>query len=123
MHSPFNKVQLIRYFTILKKLNTILRLLLKLAIICITISCFLILFFQKYLTLEYEPLSSFIWISIIGSIWVGNLSIGSILITAILHKLNNTPIWPSIKRESILLIVLICSIFIFYFCGAVMIAV
>lgn len=81
------------------------------------LSCISIVFFEQYLTLDYEPLSSNIWISIIGSIWVGNLSIGSILITAILHKLNNTPIWPNIKRESILLLVLALSVLIFYVCG------
>lgn len=117
MHSPFNTDQLSRYFTILKKLNTILRLLLKLAIICIIISCFLTLFFQEYLTLEHEYLGSFIWITIIGSIWASNLSIGTILITAILHKLNKTPIWPNIKRESILLLVLVMSVLVLYGCG------
>lgn len=117
MQTPLNTRQLSKYLNILLKVNTVLRLLLKLSTICIIISCFLILFFQKYLTLEHEYLGSFIWITIIVSLWAGNLSIGSILITAILHKLIITPIWPNIKRESILLLVLALSVLIFYVCG------
>ena len=117
MQTPLNTRQLSKYLNILLKVNTALRLLLKLSTICIIISCFLILFFQKYLTLEHEYLGSFIWITIIVSLWAGNLSIGSILITAILHKLIKTPIWPNIKRESILLLVLALSVLIFYVCG------
>lgn len=106
-----------QFLSFLNKLNNLLRLLLKLAIICIIISCFLTLFFQKYLTLEYEYLGSFIWISITGGLWIGILSTIAIILTAIIQHLNKGNIWPNIKREVVLLLGLVLSILVFTGCG------
>jgi hypothetical protein len=117
MKSPINTQQLSRYISTISKVNTILRLLLKLSILCLLISSILVTFFNEYLILKYEFLDSFIYISVVCVIWTGNLSIGAILITAILHKLDQQAIWMNIKRETILLLALILSVVVFYFCG------
>ncbi len=117
MNSPLNAELLSRYIKLITKVNTALRLFLKLSIFCILTSSILVVFFNVYLILKYEPLGSFIYISILCSIWTGILSIGAILITAILYKLNQQAIWFNIKRESILLLTMTLSIVVFYFCG------
>lgn len=117
MNTFINSQQLSRYISIITKVNTILRLLLKLSILCLLISSILVAFFNEYLILKYEFLDSFIYISVVCGIWTGNLSIGAIVITTILHKLDKQAIWINIKRETILLLLLILSIVVFYFCG------
>ncbi len=117
MNSPLNAELLSRYIKLITKVNTALRLFLKMSIYCILTSSILVAFFNEFLILKYEPLDSFIYISILCSIWTGILSIGAILITAILYKLNQQAIWINIKRESILLLTMTLSIVVFYFCG------
>ncbi len=106
-----------KYLSFITKINSLLRLLIKLAILCIIISCFLTLFFQKNLNLEHEYLGSFIYISIMGSVLLGYLSIATIIASTIIHKLSNNLIWPNIKREVVLLLALALSVLIFYVCG------
>ncbi len=117
MNSPLNTELLSRYIKLITKVNTALRLFLKLSIFCILTSSILVAFFNEFLILKYEALGSFIYISILCSIWTGILSIGAILITTILYKLNQQAIWINIKRESILLLTMTLSIVVFYFCG------
>ncbi len=117
MNSPLNTELLSRYLNTFTKVNTLMRFLLKLSIWCILISGILVVTFENLVITEFYYFASFIYIAIISGIWIGNLSIAAILITAILNKLDKRPIWISIKQEMILLLGLLLSFGVFYLCG------
>ena len=117
MNSPLNAQQLSRYLNTFNKVNTLMRFLLKLSIWCVLISGILVVTFENLVITEFYYFASFIYIAIISGIWIGNLSICSIVITAILNKLDKRPIWISIKQEMILLLGLLLSFGVFYLCG------
>lgn len=117
MNSPLNAQQLSRYLNTFTKVNSLMRFLLKLSIGGILISGILVVTFENLVITKFDYFAGFIYIAILSGIWVGNLSIATIIITAILRKLDKRPIWISIKQEMILLLGLLLSFGVFYLCG------
>ena len=98
------------------KVKPIDRILLIIAISCILISSILTLYYSDKLTINDKIVPSFIWFSIIGSIWICFLSTVYLIVSIYIFKLKNLNIWTTFKTEIILTIALISSIAIFHLC-------
>jgi hypothetical protein len=102
---------------LIDKVRIIDRIVLIIAIVSVAISCLLALVFgDGAFNLHNEIISTFIWFSILGCFWTCLLSTVALIISIIIHRLNNKEILRSFKQEIILTLVAAASLTMFYLC-------
>jgi hypothetical protein len=104
---------------VIDRVKAIDRVLLKITIVCLLISCLLTLIFGDNFNLDNDIIPTFIWISIIVGVWMCLLSIVTLLILITIYKLKNKGTWHSFKREIILTLASIGSLTMLWLCGLI----
>ena len=100
---------------LINKLKGICRIALIIAIVSLVISCVLTLTLgDNAFYLDNDVISSYIWFSIIGSIWVFILSTISLIISVIVYLQHDKEFWMPFKREIILTFLTIASLTILH---------
>lgn len=109
--------------TIIRKIKSIIRIILTLVIVCLLISSMLICFWSDnirgaFLDASISPFPLyFVWYSIIGGIWAAFLSTIILVIAAFIYKAKHIQIWSAFKREVFLVLGIIGSLFVLYLCN------
>jgi heme/copper-type cytochrome/quinol oxidase subunit 2 len=101
----------------LAKLKTALRILLRTTIVCLLITAALVLVFgtQQQASI-HEWISGFIYLSIVGGLWLVVLASIAIAIVGFVSSANDQPVWPAVKQEIILTLMAIASYIVVFAC-------
>ena len=108
-----------RALSIIESIKYLIRIGLYAVIGSILISTILIYLWEEEIWSVNEPefLSTFVWFSIMGGIWIIFLSIIFLIISAVIYKYKNVRIWDSVKAEIFLVLGSIFSFLILHLCS------